>query len=81
MHAAGAEWETHNRVGDAAYEWENEQIGTFPDVEVSQTPALVLAGEVRSSTETVYNNSLTYSLGTSNSCGIYIYVVYIYIIY
>lgn len=27
---AGADWEAHNRQGDDALEWENEQIGTFP---------------------------------------------------
>jgi hypothetical protein len=27
---AGAGWEAHNRQGDDALEWENEQIGTFP---------------------------------------------------
>ena len=42
---AGAEWEAHNRQGDDALEWENEQIGTFPDVEVAQTAALVIAGK------------------------------------
>ena len=42
---AGAEWEAHNRQGDDALEWENEQIGTFPDIEVAQTAALVIAGK------------------------------------
>ena len=42
---AGADWEAHNRQGDDALEWENEQIGTFPDVEVAQTAALVIAGK------------------------------------
>ena len=42
---AGADWEARNRQGDDALEWENEQIGTFPDVEVAQTAALVIAGK------------------------------------
>ena len=42
---AGADWEAHNRQGDDALEWENEQIGTFPDIEVAQTAALVIAGK------------------------------------
>ena len=40
----GATWEKHNRQGDDALEWENEQIGTFPDVEVAQDAALVIGG-------------------------------------